>query len=249
MNTNLIGSLVELVLTGLFAFGYMSYFLKLSRNEDVEVNELWSKTGMIGAFIVAAILMSLFTTLWSLLFIIPGIIAAYSYSMTLYILLDNPDMKVMDAIKKSKEILAFSTVFPDQKKTTKIMLCTLIDLNMEYEGIKDVNCYLIVVDLQKENSKEKLEEIFTYINSYCNLSKKVFILGVNEKEEETGIKISEEEIDQRINDLEYDYLELNLDNDNDVTGKITEIFNYCSKNSDNETNIRNINNAHSCSIY
>ena len=152
-------------------------------------------------------------------------------------------------IKKSKEILAFSTVFPDQKKTTKIMLCTLIDLNMEYEGIKDVNCYLIVVDLQKENSKEKLEEIFTYINSYCNLSKKVFILGVNEKEEETGIKISEEEIDQRINDLEYDYLELNLDNDNDVTGKITEIFNYCSKNSDNETNIRNINNAHSCSIY
>ena len=46
-------------------------------------------------------------------------------------------------IKKSKEILAFSTVFPEQKKTTKIMLCTLIDLNMEYEGIKDVNCYLI----------------------------------------------------------------------------------------------------------
>ena len=105
MNTNLIGSLVELVLTGLFAFGYMSYFLKLSRNEDVEVNELWSKTGMIGTFIVAAILISLFTTLWSLLFIIPGIIATYSYSMTLYILLDNPDMKVMDAIKESKEMM------------------------------------------------------------------------------------------------------------------------------------------------
>jgi len=152
-------------------------------------------------------------------------------------------------IKKSKEILAFSTVFPDQKKTTKIMLCTLVDLNMEYEGIKDVNCYLIFVDLQKETSKEKLEEILTYFNSYCNVSKKIFILGLKEKEEETGIKISEDEIDQRINDLDYDYFELNLDNDTDATKIIADIFNYCSKNSDTETNIRNVNNAHSCSIY
>ena len=152
-------------------------------------------------------------------------------------------------IKKSKEILAFSTVFPEQKKTTKIMLCTLIDLNMEYEGIKDVNCYLIVVDLQKETSKEKLEEILTYINSYCNVSKKIFILGVKEKEEENEIKISEDEINQRINDLDCDYFELNLDNDNDVTNKISDIFIYCSKNSDNETSIGNANNAHSCSIY
>ena len=152
-------------------------------------------------------------------------------------------------IKKSKETIAFSTVFPDQKKTTKIMLCTLIDLNMEYEGIKDVNCYLIVVDLQKETSKEKLEEIITYINSYCNVSKKIFILGVKEKGEENGIKISEDDIEQKIADLDYDYFELNLDNDNDVTNKITAIFNYCSKNSDNETNLRNVNNAHSCSIY
>ena len=150
-------------------------------------------------------------------------------------------------IKRSKEILAFSTVFPDQKKTTKIMLCTLIDLNMEYEGIKDVNCYLIFVDLQKETSKEKLEEILTYINSFCNVSKKIFILGI--KEEEDEIKISEDEINQRINDLDYDYFELNLKNDNDVTNKITDIFNYCSKNSDNETSIGNANNAHSCSIY
>ena len=150
-------------------------------------------------------------------------------------------------IKRSKEILAFSTVFPEQKKTTKIMLCTLIDLNMEYEGIKDVNCYLIFVDLQKETSKEKLEEILTYINSYCNVSKKIFILGI--KEEEDEIKISEDEISQRINDLDYDYFELNLKNDNDVTNKITDIFNYCSKNSDNETSIGNANNAHSCSIY
>jgi uncharacterized membrane protein len=47
----------------------------------------------------------LFIFLWTLLFIIPGIIAAYRYSMTSYILLENPDMPVMDAIRRSKEMM------------------------------------------------------------------------------------------------------------------------------------------------
>ena len=102
---------------------------------------------------------------------------------------------------------------------------------------------------KRKPAKKKLGEILTYINSYCNLSKKIFILGVKEKEEETEIKISEDEISQRISDLDYDYFELNLDNDNDVTKIITDIFNYCSKNSDNSTNIGIANNAHSCTIY
>ena len=104
-NAEIIKSIVELILSGLFSFGYLSFFLKISRNEDVEINELWSKTSMFMTFIAAAILISLFTTLWTLLLIIPGIIAAYSYQMTLYILLDNPNMNVMDAIKESKRMM------------------------------------------------------------------------------------------------------------------------------------------------
>ena len=104
-NAEIIESIVELILSGLFTFGYLSFFLKISRNEDVEINELWNKTSMFMTFIAAAILISLFTTLWTLLLIIPGIIAAYSYQMTLYILLDNPNMNVMDAIKESKRMM------------------------------------------------------------------------------------------------------------------------------------------------
>ena len=104
-NAEIIESIVELILSGLFTFGYLSFFLKISRNEDVEINELWSKTSMFMTFIAAAILIGLFTTLWTLLLIIPGIIAAFSYQMTLYILLDNPDMNVMDAIKESKRMM------------------------------------------------------------------------------------------------------------------------------------------------
>ena len=100
-----LSSIAELIITCLFTFGYLSFFLKISRDEKVEINELWSKTNMFVTFLLASILVGLFTTLWSLLLIIPGIIAAYSYQMTYYILLDNPDMKVMDAIKRSKEMM------------------------------------------------------------------------------------------------------------------------------------------------
>jgi len=46
-------------------------------------------------------LVTLFTALWSMLFIIPGIIKGISYSMTAYILVDCPDVTAKDAIKLS----------------------------------------------------------------------------------------------------------------------------------------------------
>lgn len=103
--TEMIENIIGIIIAGLFTFGYLSFFLKISRDEDVEIKELWSKTNMFTTFIIASLLVSIFTFLWTLLLIIPGIIAAYSYQMTLYILLDNPDMNVMDAIKESKRLM------------------------------------------------------------------------------------------------------------------------------------------------
>ena len=47
----------------------------------------------------------IFLFLWSLLFIVPGLIKAYSYRMVPYILAENPDMKPVDAITRSREIM------------------------------------------------------------------------------------------------------------------------------------------------
>lgn len=49
--------------------------------------------------------MELFIFLWSLLFCIPGIIKAYSYSMSQYILADCPEVKAKDALTLSKRIM------------------------------------------------------------------------------------------------------------------------------------------------
>lgn len=43
--------------------------------------------------------------LWSLLFVIPGIIASYRYAMTPYILAENMDLSVMEAISESKRLM------------------------------------------------------------------------------------------------------------------------------------------------
>lgn len=51
------------------------------------------------------VLAQIFTCLWTLLLIVPGIIKAYSYSMTPYILVDNPELSVREAIRKSQQMM------------------------------------------------------------------------------------------------------------------------------------------------
>lgn len=102
---SIITDIVSLVVSSLFTFGYLNFFLKISRDEETSVSDLWSKTNMLVPCLIVTILIGLFTTLWTLLLIIPGIIAAFSYSMTYFVMLDNPEMSAMEAIKESKRIM------------------------------------------------------------------------------------------------------------------------------------------------
>ncbi len=53
----------------------------------------------------ARFLQWLYVFLWSLLFIIPGIVAGYSYAMTGYILAEHPELTASEAIGRSKQIM------------------------------------------------------------------------------------------------------------------------------------------------
>ena len=55
--------------------------------------------------VLGMFLVGLFTFLWALLFIIPGIIKSYAYAMTPYILVDNPELSPNEARLKSIEIM------------------------------------------------------------------------------------------------------------------------------------------------
>lgn len=101
-----LSDLCSLLISCALGFGMTSYFLKISRNEPVTYNELFSKTNMFVSYLSISLLVGLFTFLWTLAFIIPGIIASLSYSMVFFVKLDNPDMGAMDVLRKSKQIMS-----------------------------------------------------------------------------------------------------------------------------------------------
>jgi uncharacterized membrane protein len=100
-----IGWIVNLIIGGPIAFGISYYFLSFARGKNPVIEDLFKGFSFFGKTLVSYLLIVVFTILWSLLLIVPGIIAAISYSMTFYILADNSEMSGHDAISKSKELM------------------------------------------------------------------------------------------------------------------------------------------------
>jgi uncharacterized membrane protein len=102
LSTTGVGSFV----TGLITVGYISFFTNLLRGNKLTIEgSLAAITENVGTKFVATLLVMLYTFLWSLLFIIPGIIKSYSYAMTSYILLDRPELSATDALKESEKMM------------------------------------------------------------------------------------------------------------------------------------------------
>lgn len=85
--------------------GFTIFILNTVRGTGACFGNLLDGFGIFGRVLWLEILKWIFTTLWSLLFVIPGIIAAYRYRMALYILIDHPEMSAMDCIRESKRMM------------------------------------------------------------------------------------------------------------------------------------------------
>lgn len=97
--------LASIVLSGIFSVGLAIVMLEIVRNWEVQFTDMFKGFNNFGTNCIAGILVSIYTMLWSLLFVIPGIIKAYSYSMTFYILADHPEMSAKDAIRTSQVMM------------------------------------------------------------------------------------------------------------------------------------------------
>lgn len=99
-------ALLGIVLTGPLLIGVNRYRLKIIRTDEEDSSLIVSAFSQnIIDYIITHILRVVFVFLWTLLLIIPGIIKSFSYSMTFYILADNPDLKPQEAIEKSQEMM------------------------------------------------------------------------------------------------------------------------------------------------
>jgi uncharacterized membrane protein len=92
------------VFSGPLWVGIAGYFLLLSRGTS-SVSDLFCGCDRFGRSVLTYFLYALFITLWSLLFVIPGVIKSFSYAMTPYILADDPDVSAVAAITRSRELM------------------------------------------------------------------------------------------------------------------------------------------------
>lgn len=101
----LVGQIVSMLIAGPLVLGAAILSLNISRGQEVEVGQIFNGFNDFGRALLAYILMAIFILLWALLLLIPGIIAAISYSMTFYILADNPSVTANEAINMSKKMM------------------------------------------------------------------------------------------------------------------------------------------------
>ena len=83
--------------------GFAMYCMAIRRGERAEYITLFDGFSFVGKLIGLTIVTALFIWLWSMLFIIPGIIAAYRYRFAPYNLYENPGIGVMEALEMSKQ--------------------------------------------------------------------------------------------------------------------------------------------------
>ena len=101
-----VGSIAAaIVVIPAFSIAMVIVYLKLVSGVKPEIAELFQHFNKFWAAFKVTFFTGLFTWLWSLLLVIPGIIKALSYSMAMYILAENPDMPALEAIDRSKKMM------------------------------------------------------------------------------------------------------------------------------------------------
>lgn len=78
-------------------------FLRLLRGEELQIE--WLFKNFNARVYKTALLQLLYTVLWTLLLIVPGIIKAYSYAMTYFLMNDNPELSGNEAIERSMAMM------------------------------------------------------------------------------------------------------------------------------------------------
>lgn len=97
--------LVRFIVGGTVQLGYTQYLLKQHNHAHFDIHDLFSQFDRFKDGFLQSFLRGLYITLWSLLFIIPGIIKSFSYAMTPFIMAENPDMTAKEAIEASKQMM------------------------------------------------------------------------------------------------------------------------------------------------
>ena len=158
-----------------------------------------------------------------------------------------------EILKKSRHSLAFSTTLKDQSQKITILIRSILNLEREYTGINDVNCYIIFINLEQKESLDKLDSIIKYLNDFCELMKKIFVLGMISGKEEKERSVNKNDLIKKLDNskLNYEYKEINLIKSKEICDAILQILDYSSKHEINGDYLeeKDGGQAKSCEIF
>lgn len=100
-----VGWVADLLIGGPLFVGLHVFSLAVARGRETRAEQLFDGFSSFANGLVAYLLVVIFTLLWTLLLIVPGIMAGLSYSMTFFILADNDKTDGLEAIRKSKAMM------------------------------------------------------------------------------------------------------------------------------------------------
>lgn len=102
---NVFAQLFQFLIGGALMVGFYGYYLGIAQDDEANLELLfvgfrrfWKSLGVYFFYF-------LFIYLWTLLLIIPGIIAAFRYSMAFFIVAEDEDCGPLEAITRSKEMM------------------------------------------------------------------------------------------------------------------------------------------------
>ena len=99
-----LGGLSALITPVLFV-GCNQYFIQRIQGKELGFKGLFSRLNITGKSLALYLLMYVKAILWSLLLVVPGIIAFLRYSMAPYYLAQDPQLSPLEALNKSKETM------------------------------------------------------------------------------------------------------------------------------------------------
>jgi uncharacterized membrane protein len=94
-----------LFFSGVFTVGLCSFMIAFFRNKDINPGYIFNGFEYYFKCFALFFMVGLFTFLWLLLLVVPGIIAYIRYSQAYFILADDPTKGVMQCIEESKAMM------------------------------------------------------------------------------------------------------------------------------------------------
>ena len=103
-----IASLYGAFMQGVFLVGLSSLLLSFCRHKDTSPTHIFDGFEYYVRCFTLSVIKMILVMLWTLLFIIPGIVALYRYYMAEYILAEDPTKGALQCLRESKQMMTFN---------------------------------------------------------------------------------------------------------------------------------------------